>query len=904
MQIQLKPARRSSNVRIAAAFLPGPDPAEWLLEISRWALPLERLRCYALPRALQTVEPGGLLVVFQHPADALQAELKSPYQMLGGKLYIPADAEIFPAVNEAEWADLLRWDVQVMHPHIGLVGFHYSDALDLSTLAEFGPPRPADWGLAQAGIAPRPPFRQIEVMKPKPDDLIESLRKDEGSKPLSDLSSENQTDRPAATDGLRRYLLERALAVTNSYRNAFGDPARSYDGKDWLARIERWVQRQLDAIVNKRRSEIDRLLDLFDRDTDEALRYALPLEDPYAKRGNAPPGAVLGPRNTDFSLQNIGGGSASDAWTLGHKHLSELRQKYHEAARKAITAGEYRRAAYIYAHLLHDYATAANVLTQGGYWREAAVLHKEHLHNLPAAAECLEKGKLYWEATEIYEKLGRHEKAGALYRLLGEQEKSEAAWEQHIEKALLNDDYMDAARVLLEKKRDTDRAKDLLLQAWSTERKQAESCLQRYFQTVVETEPGQLASRLQEVAQLHTPQMQRPQLLQALTHLVARHGTPDVLESARHIAYSIISEQAQQGDTDKLLLLSRFLPDDRLVASDSSRFVDRKTPPKAPSGRGFQVQLDKTVAWLDALAHRNQMLAFGAKNGQLHLARINWHGHVEHYIWDSPQPVRWPLTLYHFPQRSNYVFVHDANGNGFEEKKLLANTHFDTALQVGWPTHWHTNAPMSLGADDAPDTYMLVDESNSVICLYQFNLKHQRFLESKPLLGDYDEQGMSDLGGLRLPMIRLGGFTFIANREFLLKIKENLEAEVIPVGERVILKMLPMQGPNSLRLVVVTTEGSVVLDPFQEKKELRDVDFFAVDEEYRDAQLIGQDHLVIARPAAVEVYEISRMSCSGRLVRRISNHGWSLAAVLPAAHRERFLVLDRGGKMKEFGLED
>ncbi len=906
MHIQLKLRSHNPTARCAAAFLEGSNPAVWLAEISCWDIALERLRCFALPHSSQTVEPAGLLVVFQQAADAKKADVKDPYQVLGGKLYIPVQADIFPAVCDDEWPLLLTWDVQVLHPHIGLVGFHHSDALDLSVLPKFGLPRPADWGLAQSGLAPRPPFRQIEVRQPKPDDLIQSLRKDEGSKPLSDLSPKDPSEKPAAMDGLRRYLLERALAASGRYRDNFGDSSRAYDGKDWLAGVEQWVQRQLDSIRSKRRSEIERLLDLFDRDTDEALRYALPLDDPYEKRGTAPPSTALGPRSTDLSLGKIGGGSASDAWTLEDKHLNDLRQKYHAAARKAIAEGDFRRAAYIYAHLLHDYNTAANVLRQGEYWREAATLYKDHLNNLPAAAECLEMGKLYWEAIEIYEKLGRHEKIGDLCRLAGEEEKAAAAWEKHIEAALRNDDYMDATRVLLEKIDDPERAKALLLEAWGKPSKQAEPCLQRYFQTVASTEREQLPQRVQEVFRWCTLQQQRPQFLQALLHLIARRPEADVVESSRQIAYSIVSELVGKGDTDKLFLLQKFLPDDRLLAGDSSRFVDKKRSPKVPPNKAALIQLDKSVTWVQAIVHRNQILAFGTNSNILHLARANWRGHVEYYIWSALQPVQWPLTVYSFPYESNHVYLQDARGEGISEKTLSQNGHFDSELVLDWLT-WSAIAPLSIHLSERGEMMVVAEENNSIICLYRYGI-HQRqlfkkqLLESTPLLGDHDEPGMSDMDGARLPMLQLGGFTFIANREFLLKIKENLETEIIPVGEGGILKMLAMQGPNSMRLVLVTEDGCAMLDPFQEKTELREVDFFARDEDYADAQLIGENHLVIARQNSAEVYELNRVSCSGKIVLRVSFPDEKLVAVLPTADRNRFAVLTQRGTLHEYGL--
>ena len=265
------------------------------------------------------------------------------------------------------------------------------------------------------------------------------------------------------------------------------------------------------------------------------------------------------------------------------------------------------------------------------------------------------------------------------------------------------------------------------------------------------------------------------------------------------------------------------------------------------------------------------------------------------------QPVKWPLTVYGFPYESNCVYIQDANGVGVSEKILPPSSHFDSELVVGWPT-WPAIVPLALRVSERGQVMVAAEENNSIICLYRYGLHRKQLFGSTPLLGDHDEQGMSDMGGTRLPMLQLGGFTFIANREFLLKIKENLETEIIPVGEGGILKMLAMQGPNSLRLVLVTEAGCVMLDPFQEKTELREVDFFAGDDDYEDAQLIGENHVVIARQNAAEVYELNRMSCSGRIVFRVSFPNDELVAVLPTADRNRFAVLTQRGELHQCGL--
>ena len=171
-------------------------------------------------------------------------------------------------------------------------------------------------------------------------------------------------------------------------------PARPGSGRPGLfQRLESWLGGRIDNLEQKRQNEIERLLKLFGENLEEALKYAIPLGGPYQDRGAAPPSARLGARATDFNLRGLGGGGRADVWNLD-AYRDNLGLQYRQAATREIEAGRFKKAAYIYAHLLADFHSAALTLEQGGFYREAAALYQDHLNNRLAAAKCLENGGL------------------------------------------------------------------------------------------------------------------------------------------------------------------------------------------------------------------------------------------------------------------------------------------------------------------------------------------------------------------------------------------------------------------------------------------------------------------------------------------------------------------------------
>ncbi|WBO86875.1 hypothetical protein [Hymenobacter yonginensis] len=732
----------------SAAFLRGSDPAAWLRELSRWNLPIHQLACYLVPESIRSVQVAGLFVVAAAP---LPADVLEPYGAeADGRLFVPVQATLWPATAPDELAAALLWPRQLLHPSIGLVGFDTEDELSLVTLLDCTAPRATDWSRARPGIVPKPRLQQVRVLAPTVAEVLESFQSDVGTVPLAQLPglAKNQPGSVRkAFNSLRHRLLTAVLAMIRwlpglpaapvvgvlgmvllvvmafallaSVVSQLGQGSlgglivpltllivriwRSFSNKDAnqtiptrpvtsarpgiFQRLENWLGGRIDNLEQKRQNEIERLLRLFSENTEEALKYAIPLGGPYQDRGTAPQSARLGLRSTNFNLGGLGGGGRVDTWNLdAYRH--NLGLQYGAAATREIAAGRFKKAAYIYAHLLGDYQNAANALEQGGFYREAAALHKDHLRNLPAAAKCLEHGGLLLEAAEIYTELREHEKAGDLYQLLGQTELAARHYERGVSLFLGNQDHPAAARLLADKLADACRAQTVLLDGWASS-KQPEVCLRQYFDVLAAQSAANLSAHVQQVFQQHTSAAQRIPLLQVLATVNEKHPAPELLTASRDIAYEVVGTEATAGNMAYLPLLRHFLPDDRLISADCSRFASRQPPrPLATSkllSSSSAPQLDATIEWISAVTHGHQWVAIGTRDNRLHLARGNWYGHVEYHSWLADMSGVYVLLIAD-EQHGNTILLRTSEAVVLETKRLPRNKYFSVALTVECPS--------------------------------------------------------------------------------------------------------------------------------------------------------------------------------------------------------------------------
>jgi tetratricopeptide (TPR) repeat protein len=400
-----------------------------------------------------------------------------------------------------------------------------------------------------------------------------------------------------------------------------------------------------ESIARARRKELSRLLDLLDRNMDEALRYALPLHGTPG-RGVAPPGARLTARSTDFNASRIGRAGPVDAWDTGDYH-AKLAAKYREAANRELALGRYRRAAYVFAQLLGDYGAAANALRQGRFFREAATLYREQLKDDRAAAECLEAGGLLLEAIPLYEKLARHEKVGDLYTTLDRPDDARRHYRRAVAEHVARADQPAAAHLLETKLGEPDEALAALESGWPHSHRAA-ACLRGVFELLGRL--GRHQATTDRLARLR-PEMTDGGLALTLADVLGRvasnYPNPDVraraADATRVVAGSRLASGACGASEMRTLAAAvmALAPQDRLLARDANRYpstVERPAKPPAPAHtvrrparpagptlvRAFHLGAGTTVRTV--FPEGDHFFAVAARGPQLLFVRGRWDG--------------------------------------------------------------------------------------------------------------------------------------------------------------------------------------------------------------------------------------------------------------------------------------
>ena len=944
-----------------AAFLRGSDPAAWLRELSRWNLPAQQLTCYLVPESIRSVQVAGLFVIATGP---VPADVLEPYgSEVAGRLYVPVQATLWPTTAPDELAAALLWPHQLLHPSIGLVGFDTDDGLDLATLLDCHAPRPTDWGRARSGIAPKPRLQQVRVLTPTVAEVVESFQQDVGTVPLALLPGLAE-DQPGpvreALDNLRRRLLKAVLALVRWLpglpsgrvkgalgivllvvmafallasvfaqlgKNSFSGLIvpltliiirlwRSFSDKDasrpathrpvaparpgLFQRLEVWLGGHIKDLEQKRQNEIERLLHLFSENMEEALKYAIPLGGPYQDRGTAPQSARLGPRATDFNLGSLGGGGRVDAWNLD-AYRRNLSLQYGAAATREIAAGRFKKAAYVYAHLLGDYQSAANTLDQGGFCREAAALYKDHLHNLPAAAKSLEHGGLLLEAAAIYTDLKEHEKAGDLFQRLDQPELAARHYERGVSLFLDNQDHPAAAHLLADKLTDTDRAQQVLLQGWAGA-KQPEVCLRQYFDVLAAAPEADLSPYVHRIFQQHTSASQRVPLLQVLATVNEKHPAPALLTTSRDIAYDVISTEATAGNMACLTLLRHFLPDDRLIVADCSRFTSRQPlrplVASTPLASLMAPQLDATIEWKSAVTHGHQWVAIGTRDDRLHLARGNWYGKVEYYSWLTDMNGVYVLLVAD-EQHGNRILLRTSEALALETKKLPKNKRFPEALLMECPS-WLPPWPVRV--------CLLPDGVVAAVTRAERLITVQRYTADGQLLPVWEHSmGTSDLAlvdeerGWPCELLYHAGvfYTYWGHWLFFWSEHGGNNFHELPIGA--VCQVVRSPYSEELLLVIDAVDGFLLWNPTHPGEEKPTLAFTTGAAANVAIQFVSPAHLVVTNEFGTSLY---RLAANGsELVRTIATDTEPIA-VLPTINRQQFASLEATGRVSLHQIED
>ena len=420
MELRIKQSDKNTWP-LAGILIRGSAPEQWLLAMQQMSIPVQSATVFPVPGTTAN-SLWGCLVETNAVPDAARIGKNEYCQLVHHLLYIPEKSTVFPVLTSAEMDQLFLSKRHVFHPDFGWV--------------ELG--EPVDW----AALIALPEERAIAVRTPElpvfiPEKIlgfqITPVSREEVLKSMEKAMTEQH--KPLGDAPLN--ILEKARL--KFYKTLFssgegeGTVLKNMDGlldkfpsinSEW---IKNWQQDFAD-LEQRNQKKIDRLLDLFKNNPEEALKYAIPLDEGGNSRGPST-GAELdwAKRWLNFDLFGsppANGNSGSGAAVVADDDYQRLHAQYYRSAQELMAKAEYYKAAFIYLKLLKNYGLAADALEKGKYYKEAAAIYLKHANNKEKAAACYEKGFMYHEAIELYKELENHEKVGDLYLLINKRKEA------------------------------------------------------------------------------------------------------------------------------------------------------------------------------------------------------------------------------------------------------------------------------------------------------------------------------------------------------------------------------------------------------------------------------------------------------------------------------------------------
>ena len=553
---------------VCGIFIEGNQLSHWLSSLDKLSLDASSIKIYALPA--QNVDQIWGCVVLADPShlpDELGKHISA--LMIGDKLIVPEKSKVVPELTKHDVDQFFKDQLFVMHPEIGFYKLTepilLSQHLDIEELKIIENLRPVDYSSVSGEIKG---FSIESTAKEELKSDLESVgeRKKFESKPLS-IGERLRLEfykKIMITDekGNKKIELNKKGSALQKLAEKLGFTGP--DMNDKLIEDFRNLQ-------ERNKKEVDKLMDLLEDNPEEALRFAIPLEEHGYTRGGMKGEFKMQDRGLDFSLfsglnLNSASGGAVD---LGDEYF-RLRQQYLKSANALKEKGEFEKAAFIYLKLLKDYNAAAKTLREGKQYEKAALVYLDYVKNEKLAAECYEEARIYEEAIELYIKLEKQEKVGDLYVLLGSRKSANKAFQRQIDKDLEGKKYVKAAKLSKNKMLNLGYAQELLLKGWKNKIDQY-NCLRHYFNNLYDTKEV-----WQEIERINKNDVDASNDIVFLKLLKDEFNRQDENEQQiKKLAYNILSKGLEEERISAHELLS-FNRVDKTLRADTLRFDLKK----------------------------------------------------------------------------------------------------------------------------------------------------------------------------------------------------------------------------------------------------------------------------------------------------------------------------------------
>ncbi|WNJ19290.1 hypothetical protein [Pontibacter sp. G13] len=654
MTLNLIPSVQKHH-EVSGAFLTGDDPHLWLLQMAQWNIRLNQLSGYPIPQSPADRSIAGLFVTFPEGHTIPLHLIPYPFRSIGHKVHVPLDGELYPPVTPEELDRLILWEVQWVHPHLGWVGFGPEDAIRWSSLVTLPEPLERSWTEAVDAEEDLGLKRTFKLPPITLESMMAGL-----SRSIADESTEAQPISPDQLEGWDK-LKYWGLDLMQDMVNQIPED----DSPDSIKkRLTDWLNGEKTTLGEQASKSLAYLQHLLENNPAEALKYALPLSQKPKNRGETNWDGGLNRRSGLFNLGDLGGGGKGSTTYLPDDEYSKLRRQYVKLAQEAIQEGNYRRAAYIYAHLLEQYGLAAQALRQGAYYREAAILYQTKCNNDSEAAACYSEGGMHQEAAEIYLKLNRSEKAADEYLKMGDAISAEKLYRALIEAAKQKKNPLEVIRLLVDKLEEPEEAIVYGMQSYRERSFRRELTLPMTKLIHAHMPEEDWYSYTYQMYAIWVAETQEPlleeaarSLLSTLTWAVKKGLGPESQQSFTDLAIQIISHQLQAGRSQHANKLKTFMVPDARLEHDLGQARKQIKPP-AKSTKSF-AKLDPTVQWIHLIEHGQVLFALGLKQSQLILARISPFGQQEVNYQPLPDKAQsgFPYRLFRTPRFAKQIFL-------------------------------------------------------------------------------------------------------------------------------------------------------------------------------------------------------------------------------------------------------
>lgn len=625
------PGGDSRNADLTAVLIFGRTAAEWLSPICSCHIATSQLIFLPLSNPVSGEVFGAIVAgaglrgrVSDLQRQTPQESTGLPYPVVGyrclaGRLFIPGDAALSPQVTDEELQRLLPVSHDhrlVWHPAVGLLEYEKEDVLSAIDLLAGPVWTGRVWNRATVGEQLNLTIRSLKPLIP-PEAVFQSLQEGGGDicSAAADIGSA-----PRAPDELPESKLDEALyrlkqQIAKVVHRITDRLPSSPDGSQLLGRLHAWAESFVrnrggnpstdrtagpagaaatasSDLSTRQENELKRLLHMLEQQPEEGLKYALPL-DGGDSRGMAPPTDQLSAESPDFDLGKMNRSGPASVWRVSPAWRDVLSKKYRELAQREQRLGNHRRAAYIYAMLLHDLHAAAAVLDAGHQYRDAASIYQVHLKLPNMAAHCLKRGGLWEEAAVIFRELRQWREAAELYRLLDRPEQAAEMYEHVLRYLLDTRQWMAAADVAMDCLGDRNRCLQLLRDGWLSNMERS-ACLRRLFQQHADAGEHQLMEEDLQclVVNARLSNDQQDIAVAICSELATKYPTARVRDLLRlqtwQLAATMLARNPAQPSQIAVRAIQNLAAQDELLQRDAARCVWQPPTPSSPAVAAVQ----------------------------------------------------------------------------------------------------------------------------------------------------------------------------------------------------------------------------------------------------------------------------------------------------------------------------